>query len=73
VQEALGAVEDGELRLYANPADHDALAAALAGHADITLQTDPSLQPGEARLRGRWASVDFTRGAALTAVREALS
>ena len=36
---------------------------------DIRLSkaTDPRLEPGEARLRGRWASADLTREAALAA------
>lgn len=72
VQGALQAVDDRPLVVTANPDDCPLLTAGLAAVAGLSVVADPSVLPGEARLRGPWAQAEVTRDATWAAVREAL-
>ena len=51
----------------------DAVSGAVRLPNGVTMERDPSLRPGEARISGRWASAELTREAALSVAREVLS
>lgn len=70
---AMEGLDDENVVIGVNPADWDAVAANLQLPPDATIERDPALQPGEARLRGTWSSIDMTRDAALSVAREVLS
>ena len=73
ISRALESLDDEQVIISVNPADWDAVASNLQVPPDATINRDPTLQPGEARLRGTWSSVDLTREAALSVAREVLS
>lgn len=71
VRGILGQLVDPAPTVLVHADDRDLVAAALAD-LPVAVKGDPSLQRGDARVRGGWAEVDLTRAAAWTAVREAL-
>lgn len=72
VRAALAEVDDEPLELAVHPVDAARLGAVTATDPRLELTTDPSLRPGEAKLRGRWAEADLTRAAAVAAATSAL-
>ncbi len=72
VEAALERIDDRPVRVLVHPDDHDLMATALAGRPELSVSDDPSLLPGEVRLRGGWSQADLTRAAAWEAVRTAL-
>lgn len=73
IQRALETLDDEQVTIGVNPADWDAVASNLQLPRGITIDRDPTLQPGEALMRGTWSSIDLTREAALSVAREVLS
>jgi flagellar biosynthesis/type III secretory pathway protein FliH len=73
IEAALGNLDDEQLVVTIHPQDWDVISAAVRLPNGVTMERDPSLQPGEARISGRWASAELTREAALSVVREVLS
>lgn len=71
VRDVLAQLVDPAPTVLVHADDQDLVAAALAD-LPVVVQGDPSLQPGDARVRGGWADVDLSRTAAWSAVREAL-
>lgn len=72
VREAIGKLDDEAVVIAVHPQDWDAVGAHVVLPSGVTMQRDPSLRPGEARIRGRWATADLTREAALQVAREVL-
>lgn len=72
IQEAIAGLDDEAIVVGVNPAEWDAVAAIVDLPRHITIDRDPTLQPGEARLRGTWSSIDMTRQAAMAIAREVL-
>lgn len=72
IAEALQSLDDQEIVVKVNPTDHTAVADAIELPPGVTLEMDHRLQPGEAKLRGKWSAIDMTKRAALEVVREAL-
>ncbi len=70
---ALNDLDDEELVVTIHPQDWDAISTAVRLPNGVTVERDPSLRPGEARISGRWARAELTREAALDVVREVLS
>lgn len=68
LREALAAIDDAPLEVLVHPGDVAVVGEALAGEP-VTVRPEPSLRPGEARVRGPWASVDLTYEAAWEVVR----
>ena len=73
IEDALRNLDDEELAVAIHPQDWDAVSAAVRMPPGVTIERDPSLRPGEARVTGRWATADLTREAALEVAREVLS
>lgn len=73
IEQALRNLDDEELVVTIHPQDWDAVSAAVRLPNGVTLERDPSLRPGEARVTGRWATAEITREAALAVAREALT
>lgn len=73
VQDALRLLDDEELTVVIHPQDWDAVSNAVRLPNGVTMERDPSLRPGEARVSGRWATAELTREAALAVAREVLS
>lgn len=73
IGEALESLDDQEIVVKVSPTDHAAVADAIELPPGVTLETDRRLQPGEAKLRGKWSAIDMTKRAALEVVREALA
>lgn len=72
VHRALDALDDAPLTVRANVDDVGCLGAALEHDLQLTVVADTTLLPGEARIEGRWASVDLTRQAAWDAIAEVI-
>ncbi len=72
ILEALDAIDDEDLSVAVHPDRLDVVAAGLAEVPGVSIQPDPSLGPGEAKLRGRWARADLTIAAAFRNLRETL-
>jgi flagellar biosynthesis/type III secretory pathway protein FliH len=72
VARALAALDDTPLTIWVHPSDLEATAAGVADRDGVSVSPDPSVRPGEARITGPWSRADLTRGAALTAIAEAL-
>ncbi len=68
---SLGTVDD-DLVVAVHPERLDVVAAALVDVPGVTVQADPHLGIGEARLRGQWARADLTISAAFRNLREAI-
>ena len=73
IREALEALDDESIVVSVAAADWDLVSEALDLPPGVTLDRDAHLQPGEAKVRGKWSAVDMTRRAALAVVEEALS
>lgn len=73
IAEAIEALDDEELVVLVAPADVAALEDVLDLPPGVTLERDDHLQPGEARVRGKWSAVEMTHRAALAVAKEALS
>ena len=73
IEAALNNLDDEELLVMIHPQDWDAISAAVRLPNGVTMERDPSLRPGEARISGRWARAELTREAALAVAREVLS
>lgn len=71
VREALDQVVEPAATVHVHPGDHDLVARALADRG-VEVVEDPTLVPGDARVRGGWAEVDLTRATALQAIRGVL-
>jgi flagellar biosynthesis/type III secretory pathway protein FliH len=71
IRGAFAELDDGPLVVGVHPAQAGELAPALAAEG-VTVQPDPSLQPGEAVVRGPWSEADLRWEARWAAVREAL-
>lgn len=71
VRDVLGQLADPTPAVLVHPDDQPLVADALAD-LGVTVQPDPGLEPGDARVRGGWAEVDLTRTTAWSAVVEAL-
>jgi flagellar biosynthesis/type III secretory pathway protein FliH len=72
IREATAKLDDEAIVVAVHPQDWDAVCELVVLPSGVTMQRDPSLRPGEARIRGRWATADLTREAALRVAREVL-
>lgn len=72
IREAVAKLDDEAVVIAIHPQDWDAVGELVMLPNGVTMQRDPSLRPGEARIRGRWATADLTREAALQVAREVL-
>jgi flagellar biosynthesis/type III secretory pathway protein FliH len=72
VRETLGLLEDPSPVVRVHPDDRDVLARALADVRGVTVEADPTLVPGEARITGGWAEADLTHATAFAAIRRDL-
>jgi flagellar biosynthesis/type III secretory pathway protein FliH len=70
---AAAEIDDETASLYVNPSDWDVIAPIVQLPHGFTVERDPGIRPGEARIQGPWASVELTRAAALERAREALA
>ncbi|MDJ0924467.1 MAG: FliH/SctL family protein [Acidimicrobiia bacterium] len=73
IAEALQAIDDEEIVIAVHPQDWEAVGSAIRLPNGVSIERDPSLRPGEARIDGRWARAELTREAALSIAREVLS
>lgn len=73
VRAAVAELDDAPVEVAVHPVDAERLRAVTAADTRLELAIDASLQPGEARLRGRWAEAELTRAAAMEAARAALA
>ncbi len=73
VAAAISSLDDTDLEITVHADDHGIVerTPSLSG-ARILVDQTHTLEPGEARIRGRWSSVDLTRTAAFDVVREVL-
>lgn len=72
IEGALRNIDEEELVVVIHPQDWDAVSSAVRLPNGVTIERDPALRPGEARINGRWASAELTREAALSIAREVL-
>jgi flagellar biosynthesis/type III secretory pathway protein FliH len=73
IEDAVAGLDDEDMIVAIHPQDWDSVSEAVRLPNGITMQRDPSLRPGEARINGRWATAELTREAALQVAREVLS
>ena len=73
IQDAITGLDDEDMVVAIHPQDWDAVSELVRLPNGVTMQRDPSLRPGEARVTGRWATADLTREAALEVAREVMS
>lgn len=73
VQQVLAAVDDTDLVLHASPDEVHVLSEELRHVAGLTVEMDPSLGHGEARITGPWSDADLTWDATWASIRSALS
>ena len=73
IQDALVALDDEDMVVAVHPQDWGAVGEMVRLPNGVTIERDPSLRPGEARVSGRWATAELTREAALEVAREVLS
>ncbi len=73
IMSAATEIDDETATLSVNPSDWDVIAPIVQLPHGFTVERDPAIRPGEARIRGPWASVELTRTAALERAREALA
>ena len=73
IQDALVGLDDEDMAVAVHPQDWDAVSEMVRLPNGVTIERDPSLRPGEARVSGRWATAELTREAALEVAREVLS
>jgi flagellar biosynthesis/type III secretory pathway protein FliH len=72
IHNAIAGLDDEDMTVSIHPQDWDAVSSLVRLPNGITMERDPSLRPGEARVSGRWATADLTRDAALQVAREAM-
>lgn len=72
VRESLESLDDRSPVVLVSADDVDLVAAATADLGTVTVEVDPRLAPGEARVRGGWAEVDLTRATAFATIRRGL-
>ena len=72
IEDALRSLDDEDMVVAIHPQDWDAVSDRVRLPNGVTMERDPSLRPGEARVSGRWATADLTRDAALEVAREVL-
>lgn len=72
IRNAIAALDDEAMVVAIHPQDWDAVSATVRLPNGVTMERDPSLRPGEARIAGRWATAELTREAALDVAREVL-
>jgi flagellar biosynthesis/type III secretory pathway protein FliH len=72
IADAIANLDDENIVIAIHPQDWDAVAELVRLPNGVSIQRDPSLRPGEARISGRWATAELTREAALQVAREAL-
>lgn len=72
IRTVLESLDDSPFTIAVHPDDLDTVAAGVNNN-DVMVAPDPSLQPGEARIKGVWSYSELTQAAAWEAVREALS
>lgn len=73
IRAAIDSLDDEDLEVAVHPNDWDSVAAMVRLPNGVSMERDPSLRPGEARIMGRWASAELTRDAALSVAREVLA
>ena len=73
IREALAGLDDETIVVGINPQDWQAVSDAVRLPPNVTIDSDPTLGPGEARIQGTWSSIDMSRQAALEIAREVLS
>jgi flagellar biosynthesis/type III secretory pathway protein FliH len=73
IEDAIAGLDDEDMVVAIHPQDWDSVSEIVRLPSGITMERDPSLRPGEARISGRWASAELTRDAALQVAREVLS
>lgn len=73
IRQAISDLDDEAIVVGVNPADWEAVSGLLQLPPHITIDRDPTLASGEARLRGTWSSIDMTRQAAMAIAREVLA
>ncbi len=73
IQDAVAGLDDEDMVVAIHPQDWDAVGDTVRLPNGMTMERDPSLRPGEARISGRWATAELTREAALDVAREVLS
>ena len=73
IDDAIRGLDDEGLVVAIHPQDWDAVKELVRLPNGVSMERDPSLRPGEARIAGRWATADLTRDAALAVAREVLS
>lgn len=73
IRDAVGALDDEAMVITIHPQDWDVVSSLVRLPNGVTMERDPSLRPGEARIAGRWATAELTRDAALEVAREVLS
>jgi flagellar biosynthesis/type III secretory pathway protein FliH len=72
IRDVLESLDDSPFTVAVHPDDLDLVTSGVSS-ISATVAPDPSLQPGEARIRGLWSYSDLTQAAAWNAVRTALS
>ncbi len=72
IRNAIGALDDEAMVVSIHPQDWDTVSTMVRLPNGVTMERDPSLRPGEARIEGRWATAELTREAALEVAREVL-
>ncbi len=73
VRDAITNLDDEDMVVTIHPQDWDAVSDRVRLPNGVTMQRDPSLRPGEARVSGRWATAELTREAAIEVAREVMS
>ena len=73
IMAAAADIDDETATLFVNPSDWDVIAPIVHLPHGVSVERDPAIRPGEARIQGPWASVELTRAAALERAREALA
>lgn len=73
IRTAIAALDDEAMVVAIHPQDWDSVSSLIRLPNGVTMERDPSLRPGEARIAGRWATAELTREAALEVAREVLA
>ncbi len=60
ILDAVSELDDTGIVVRVADVDAETVRSLLQKRPDLTVQPDPSLRSGEARISGRWASVDLT-------------
>jgi len=73
IEDAVAGLDDEDMVVAIHPQDWDSVRESVRLPNGMTMERDPSLRPGEARISGRWATAELTREAALQVAREVLA